>query len=95
VAPAPEAIVAILWLGVLGSGVAYLAFFRILSEAGAIRTSLVAYLLPVVGIALGTIRGEAITLERVVGTALIIVGIALVNTPGVERWLTCRRAAAP
>jgi drug/metabolite transporter (DMT)-like permease len=86
VTPAPEAIVAILWLGILGSGVAYLAFFRILREAGATRTSLVAYLLPVVGIALGTVRGEAITVERVIGTALIIVGIALVNTPGIGRW---------
>jgi drug/metabolite transporter (DMT)-like permease len=85
VAPAPEAIVAILWLGILGSGVAYLAFFRILSEAGATRTSLVAYLLPVVGIAMGTIRGEAITLERVAGTALITTGIALVNTPSFGR----------
>jgi len=86
VAPAPEAIVAILWLGIVGSGVAYLAFFRILSEAGATRTALVAYLLPVVGIAMGTIRGEAITLERVVGTALIIGGIALVNTQAIGRW---------
>lgn len=86
VAPALEAIVAILWLGFLGSGVAYLAFFRILSEAGATRTSLVAYLLPVVGIAMGTIRGEAITLERVAGTALIIAGIALVNTRRLGRW---------
>jgi drug/metabolite transporter (DMT)-like permease len=85
VAPAPEAVVAILWLGVLGSGIAYLAFFRILHEAGATRTSLVAYLLPVVGIAMGTIRGEAITLERIIGTALIIGGIALVNTPSFGR----------
>jgi drug/metabolite transporter (DMT)-like permease len=86
IAPAPEAIVAILWLGILGSGVAYLAFFRILREAGATRTTMVAYLLPVVGIALGTIRGEAITLERVIGTALIIVGIALVNSAGIGCW---------
>jgi drug/metabolite transporter (DMT)-like permease len=84
--PAPEAIVAILWLGILGSGVAYLAFFRILQEAGATRTTLVAYLLPVVGIAMGTIRGEAITIERIVGTALIVGGIALVNSASIGRW---------
>ena len=54
VTPAPEALVAVLWLGVVGSGLAYLAFFRLLAAWGATRTSAVAYLLPVVGIALGT-----------------------------------------
>jgi drug/metabolite transporter (DMT)-like permease len=80
VTPAPEAWVAVLWLGILGSGLAYLAFFRLLAVWGATRTSAVAYLLPVVGIALGTLRGEAVTIERVAGTALIIGGIALVNS---------------
>jgi len=38
-------VVAILWLGLLGSGLAYLAFFRLLGRWGATRTSLVAYVL--------------------------------------------------
>ena len=80
VTPAPAAWVAVLWLGVVGSGLAYLAFFRLLAAWGATRTSAVAYLLPVVGITLGTLRGEAITIERVAGTALIVGGIALVNS---------------
>jgi drug/metabolite transporter (DMT)-like permease len=92
VTPAPEAIVAVVWLGIFGSGLAYLAFFRILREAGATRASLVAYLLPVVGIGLGTFRGEAITIERVAGTALIIGGIALVNMTGMR--LARRREAS-
>jgi drug/metabolite transporter (DMT)-like permease len=89
--PAPEAWVAVLWLGILGSGLAYLAFFRLLAVWGATRTSAVAYLLPVVGIALGTLRGEAVTIERVAGTALIIGGIALVNSVDV----LSRRPVAP
>ena len=44
-----DAIVAVVWLGLLGSGVAYLIFFRLLSSWGATRTSLVAYLLPIWG----------------------------------------------
>jgi len=80
IAPAPEAIGAVVWLGILGSGFAYLAFFRLLRDVGATRTALVAYLLPVVGIAMGTLRGEAITLERIAGTALIVGGIALVTS---------------
>jgi drug/metabolite transporter (DMT)-like permease len=76
----PEALFAVIWLGVLGSGFAYLAYFRILSDWGATRTSLVAYLLPVFGIALGTFLGEAITPNRILGTVLIIAGVALVNS---------------
>jgi drug/metabolite transporter (DMT)-like permease len=80
VVPAPEAIFAVVWLGLLGSGLAYLAFFRTLQRWGATRTSLVAYLLPVYGIALGAIvLGEPISISTLVGTVLIIAGIALVN----------------
>ena len=92
----PEAIVAVVWLGILGSGLAYLCFFTILQRWGATRTSMVAYLLPVVGILMGTLLGEAVTLERVVGTALIIAGIALVNSgPAFKRLLDRRVDQAP
>ncbi|HEU4573203.1 MAG TPA: EamA family transporter, partial [Candidatus Limnocylindrales bacterium] len=78
--PAPDAIFAVVWLGLLGSGLAYLAFFRTLQRWGATRTSLVAYLLPVYGIALGAlVRAEPIAPTTLVGTVLIIAGIALVN----------------
>ena len=76
----PESFVAVIWLGILGSGFAYLAYFRLLRDWGATRTSLVAYLLPVFGIALGTVIGEAITANRIAGTVLIIAGVALVNS---------------
>jgi drug/metabolite transporter (DMT)-like permease len=78
--PAPDAIFAVVWLGLLGSGLAYLAFFRTLQRWGATRTSLVAYLLPVYGIALGAlVRSEPISPSTLLGTGLIIAGIALVN----------------
>jgi drug/metabolite transporter (DMT)-like permease len=79
--PTPEAFLAVAWLGILGSGFAYLCYFTILQRWGATRTSMVAYLLPVVGIALGAlVLAEAITLNRVGGTLLVIAGIALVNS---------------
>ena len=81
VVPAPEAILSVVWLGVLGSSLAYLFYFRILQHWGATRTSMVAYLLPVVGIVLGAlVLQEAITPSTVVGTLLVIGGIALVNS---------------
>jgi drug/metabolite transporter (DMT)-like permease len=79
--PAPEALFAIFWLGLLGSGLAYLCFFRILQRWGATRTSLVAYLLPVFGIALGAlVLSEPIAPSTLLGTILVIGGIALVNS---------------
>ena len=79
--PAPEALFAVIWLGLLGSGLAYLAFFRILAVWGATRTSMVAYLLPVYGIALGAlVLSEPIAITTLIGTVLVIAGIALVNS---------------
>ena len=79
----PDAILAIVWLGLLGSGAAYLVFFRLLGRWGATRTSLVAYLLPLFGIVLGAVvLSEQIDAGLLVGTALVIGGIALVNA----RW---------
>jgi drug/metabolite transporter (DMT)-like permease len=88
----PQALFAVVWLGILGSGFAYLAYFRLLKEWGATRTSLVAYLLPVFGIALGALAGEPITASRLVGTALIIGGVALVNSRYGARPLFAGRA---
>ena len=77
----PEALFAVVWLGIFGSGLAYLLFFRTLGRWGATRTSMVAYLLPVFGIALGVyFRDEPLTIPLLVGTALVIGGIALVNS---------------
>lgn len=78
-----EAWFSVIWLGILGSGMAYLAYFRLLSRWGATRTSLVAYLLPVVGIVLGfLVLQEPIDVTLLAGTALVIAGVALVN----GRW---------
>jgi drug/metabolite transporter (DMT)-like permease len=78
-----DAVLAVVWLGLLGSGTAYLVFFRLLAGWGATRTSLVAYLLPVFGIALGvTVLNEPLDPRLVLGTLMVIGGIALVNARG-------------
>ena len=51
------------------------------SVVGATRTSLVAYLLAVVGILLGSaMLKDPLTANRIAGTVLVIAGIALVNS---------------
>jgi drug/metabolite transporter (DMT)-like permease len=91
----PEAIFAVVWLGLLGSGVAYLSYFRILQHWGATRTSMVAYLLPVYGIVLGAlVLAEPIAPSTLVGAILVIGGIAIVNARIWTRPLFVRRSAA-
>ena len=76
----PAAIGSLVWLGLVGTGLAYLAFFRLLRRLGATRTSLVAYVMPVIGITLGAVVArEPVTLPMVIGTILVIGGIGLVN----------------
>lgn len=76
-----DAAFAVLWLGVLGSGFAYLVFYRLLRDWGSTRTSLVAYILPVVGIALGVlVLGETVDARIILGTAFVIGGVGLVNS---------------
>lgn len=75
-----DAFFAVVWLGIFGSGLAYLVFFRLIADWGPTRTTLVAYLLPIWGIALGFVGlHEPIQQGLVLGTALIIVGIGVVN----------------
>ena len=64
---------------------------RLLGRWGATRTSLVAYLLPVFGIVLGAaVLHERVDARTILGTALVIGGIALVNA----RSLPWRRNVA-
>jgi drug/metabolite transporter (DMT)-like permease len=88
----PAGIFAVIWLGLFGSGMAYLLFYRLLGRWGPTRISLVAYLLPVWGIALGfVVLNEPITAGLAAGTALILGGIALVNArAGLWRRLISR-----
>jgi drug/metabolite transporter (DMT)-like permease len=92
----PSTIVSVLWLGIFGSALAYLAFFRLHSRWGSTRSSLIAYTLPVVGIVLGfVVLNESIDGRVLVGTALIIGGVALVNSRFGQRRLAGPAASDP
>jgi len=86
--------VAMVWLGALGTGLAYLLFFRIIERWGATRTTLVTYVIPVVAIALGFIvLGERLRPLELAGAVLIIAGIVLVNANVGQRPLFGRARA--
>jgi drug/metabolite transporter (DMT)-like permease len=89
-----DAVLAVVWLGLLGSGLAYLIMFRLLSRIGATATSQLAYLLPVVGIISGALMfHEMIDARILIGTALILGGVTLVNSKWGERRIWGRRPA--
>ncbi len=72
--------IAVIWLGVLGLCVAYLLFFYLNNAVGPTRASLVTYVFPVVGVVLGIIfLSEPLTWNMVVGSILVVGGIAVVN----------------
>ncbi len=68
------------WMGVVGLGLALWAYYHLLNHWGATRSSLVTYVVPGVAVTLGVIfLNERITWHLIVGGALIIAGIGLVN----------------
>jgi drug/metabolite transporter (DMT)-like permease len=88
-----EGWLAVLWLGVLGTGLAYLLHFRILERWGPTRASLVTYVIPLVAVTLGfVVLGERPEPLELVGAALIIGGVVLVNSSVGQRPLLVRRA---
>lgn len=75
-----SAIVAIAWLGIMGSFVAYLLFFFLIEHLGATMASMVTYLFPVVGVALGVlVLAEPMDLRLAGGTILVLIGIVVVS----------------
>jgi drug/metabolite transporter (DMT)-like permease len=65
-------------LGVLGTGVAYVLNYQIITSEGATVAATVTYLLPVVAIVLGVlVLGETVTITVLAGIALVLAGVAL------------------
>lgn len=74
------AVGAVAALGLLGTGLAYAVYYRLLTELGATRTSTAIYLVPVVAVALGVVvLGEPVTVTMLVGAAIVFAGVAMVQ----------------
>jgi drug/metabolite transporter (DMT)-like permease len=75
---------ALVWLGLLGSCVAYILYFQLLQSIGPTRTTMVTYTMPLVGVLLGALfLHEQLSWQVVVGGLLILSGIAVVNSRGI------------
>jgi drug/metabolite transporter (DMT)-like permease len=75
-----DTLVAVAWLGILGSFVAYVLFFFLIENLGATQATMVTYIFPVVGVAIGVLLlHERMDARLVIGTALVLVGIVVVG----------------
>ena len=86
--PTPTRVLAIVLLGVLGTGVAYVLSYRLIADIGATGASLVTYIVPVVAVTVGVlVLDEEFHVRLLLGGVMIVLGIALVQ----ERLTRLRR----
>jgi drug/metabolite transporter (DMT)-like permease len=77
-------LLAVLALGALGTGLAFVLIGTLVARVGATRGSVTVYFTPIVAVALGVlIRGETVAAAAVAGIALVLAGA----------WLTSRKEA--
>ena len=75
----PATIIGLLWLGLLGSFVAYILYFFLLTHIGATVSTMVTYMFPVVGVTLGVlVLGESLDARLLLGTGLVVLGVGIV-----------------
>lgn len=78
--------VALLWLGLLGTFITLLVWFSLLNSVGPLKTSMVTYMFPLMGVLLGWIvLGEQPTWRLLVGGVLVILAVIIVNTFGKKK----------
>lgn len=91
--PSAEALGSVVALGIFGTALALLFFYRIVTTFGAARASLVTYLIPPIAVFYGVVLlGERLTPNAIAGLVLILGGVALGS--GVLRGLR-RREVVP
>lgn len=79
-----DSALAVLPLGLLGTGLAYVFMTTLVGRVGAARGSVAIYFVPLVAIALGVVfLGESLSPYALAGTVLVLAGA----------WLTSRRAS--
>ena len=78
--PSTESTLALLYLGVVATGLAWLIRFRILTVNGLVFQTQVAYLIPIFGVLFGYfLMDEIITWRVLISLFIIIIGIYIVK----------------
>ena len=81
-APRINAVLAVLGLAVVCTGLAFIVFFKLIDTVGPQRAGLITFANPVVAVALGAVfLDELITMATVIGFVLVIAGCWLATRP--------------
>jgi drug/metabolite transporter (DMT)-like permease len=81
----PEAVLALAYVGLFAGAAAYIAYFGLVDDVGAIRANLVFYVVPVVASLGGwALLGETISTLAVVGFATIFAGFAVLGSESID-----------
>lgn len=92
----PRVLYAILTLGILNTFAAYLLYYPLINVLGASRTSMITYIIPVVGLLLGALfLNEPVDIRLLIGALLIIASIAVVNLNLYTLFKNFSKSSAP
>lgn len=91
-APGLTAWVNVIALGILSTGIAFILYFYLLKQIGAVRLTTVTFYIPVFGISFGVLLlGEQIGLQMLLGAVIIVCGTMLTSGFREIRQLEQRR----
>ncbi len=72
--------IALLWLGILGSGLAFVMNYYLIHEIGPTRTTMVTYLFPLGGVILGVVfLDEQLSWQLLAGGVLVVLSLIVAN----------------
>jgi drug/metabolite transporter (DMT)-like permease len=75
-------------LGILSTGIAFILYFYLLKQIGAVRLTMVTFYIPIFGISFGALLlDEQIGLQMLLGAAIIVAGTMLSSGVWKLRWL--------
>ncbi len=88
------AVVAILFLGLVSTGIASVLYFRIIQGPGPTFLSLINYLIPALAVVAGAVLlGESLSIRTLVGLGLILAGVGIGELRGLTARLRTRSPA--
>ena len=74
---------AVVFIGAVGTGLAFVIMGTLVGRVGATRSSLITYLIPVVALGLGVVlQDDRVTTPALVGVGLVIGGAVLASRQG-------------
>ncbi len=87
--------IALLFLGILGSGLAFVLSYYLIHEIGPTRTSMVTYLFPLGGVILGVaFLNEALSWQVFVGGVLVVLSLVVANMQSRKQELGVEQIAS-